>query len=183
MKANALLKHNIDTLLRGRGQTRKDLAQWCYRTESWISKIFQTDKREIPLKYLDRIADFFGLATYQLLQPGISPLTERRHGERRGGRDRRIGHAHRLMLGLGAALEGYRQPPAATGGKGTGPHAAAASPYAEELRRLSERYAADVSRLISRAESGRQTPGAGRDQPKAPPRRRAGRGRDDPKDS
>ena len=48
----------------------------------------------MPLKYLDRIADFFGIATYQLLQPGISPLTERRSGlDRRLGRDRRISHA------------------------------------------------------------------------------------------
>jgi DNA-binding Xre family transcriptional regulator len=91
MKANFLLKHNIDTLLKARGQHRKDLAQWCRRTEAWISKIFTDDKRGVPLKYLDRIADFFGIATYQLLQPGISGLTERRSRiERRTVRDRRV---------------------------------------------------------------------------------------------
>lgn len=98
MRANLLLKHNIDALLRARGQTRKDLAMWCHRTESWISKIFLNANREIPLKYLDRIADFFGLATYQLFAPGISPLTERRKGhERRNGKDRRIGQRGREL--------------------------------------------------------------------------------------
>lgn len=100
MKANALLKLNIDTILRARGQTRKDLAFWCRRSESWISKIFRSEKREIPIRYLDRISDFFGLATYQLFQPGISPLTERRKHERRSGRDRRIGHKQREVLQL-----------------------------------------------------------------------------------
>lgn len=94
MKASQLLKQNIDRLLRARGQTRKDLAMYCRRTESWISQIFTQEDRGIPLKYLDRIADFFGLATYQLFQPGISSLTERRTGrERRSGMDRRISRA------------------------------------------------------------------------------------------
>jgi len=86
------MKSNIDALLRARGQTRKDLAQWCRRTESWISKIMREDRREFPMQYFDRIADFFGIATYQLLQPGITPLTERRSKgtPRRSGKDRRI---------------------------------------------------------------------------------------------
>ena len=91
VKATYLLKHNIDMLLKARGQTRHDLAFWCRRTDPWLSKLFSDESRNIPLKYLDRIADFFGLATYQLFQPGISPLTERRTGrERRAGTDRRI---------------------------------------------------------------------------------------------
>jgi hypothetical protein len=91
MHANRLMKQNIDALLRARGQTRKDLAVWCRKTESWISKIMKEDRREFPMKYFDRIADFFGIATYQLLQPGISPLTERRSKlDRRVMRDRRI---------------------------------------------------------------------------------------------
>jgi hypothetical protein len=94
LKAPLLLKHNIDSLLRARGQTRKELAIWCRRTESWISQIFTESTRGIPLKYLDRIADFFGIATYQLFQPGISPLTERRSGfDRRKVRDRRLSAA------------------------------------------------------------------------------------------
>lgn len=42
-------------------------------------------------KYWDRIADFFGVETYQLLQPGVASLTERRKAERRNGRERRVG--------------------------------------------------------------------------------------------
>jgi hypothetical protein len=96
MKASALLKQNIDALLKARGQTQHDLAVWCRRSDGWLSKILADEPdikkaRGLPLKYLDRIADFFGLATYQLFQPGIGPLTERRSRvSRRSGRDRRI---------------------------------------------------------------------------------------------
>lgn len=99
MQATRLLKHNIETLLKARGQTQHDLAQWCRRTDAWLSKILSespenNQSRSVPLKYYDRIADFFGIATYQLFQPGISPLTERRGGrERRTGLDRRVSHA------------------------------------------------------------------------------------------
>lgn len=89
-RAHLVLKQNIDALLHARGQKRRELAMWCRRTESWLSQIFIDEDRNVPLKYLDRIADFFGLATYQLFQPGISPLTERRTGrDRRAGTDRR----------------------------------------------------------------------------------------------
>lgn len=93
MKSSYLFKHNVEALLRARGQTKHDLAQWCRRSDAWLSKILGKDDRNLPLKYLDRIADFFGLAAYQLFQPGITPLTERRRTERRSGRDRRIGAA------------------------------------------------------------------------------------------
>lgn len=93
MKAQFLLKQNIDTLLRARGQRRHDLAQWCHRTDAWLSQIFREDRRELPQKYLDHVADFFGIATYQLFQPGITPLTERRKADRRSGRDRRLSRA------------------------------------------------------------------------------------------
>ena len=95
MKASFLLRQNIKAILKARNQTAHDLAMWCRMDDSWISKILsdgpEDRARGIPLKHLDRIADFFGLATYQLFQPGISPLTERRKGQdRRGGQDRRI---------------------------------------------------------------------------------------------
>lgn len=97
MKAPALLKHNIDALLNKRGQSRRDLAMWVRQStdkdlvDAWISGIFTRPEREFQMKYLDRIADFFGVAVYQLFQPGISPLTERRSGrERRTGLDRRV---------------------------------------------------------------------------------------------
>lgn len=95
MKASFLLRQNIKAILKARGQTAHDLAAWCRMDDSWISKILsdgpEDRARGIPLKHLDRIADFFGLATYQLFQPGISPLTERRKGgDRRAGVERRI---------------------------------------------------------------------------------------------
>jgi hypothetical protein len=101
MKADSLLKQNVKALLRARRQSQHDLAQWCHRSDGWISKILgdedtaeERDDRGLPLKYLDRIADFFGVAAYQLFQPGISPLGERRKaGERRKVRDRRVRQA------------------------------------------------------------------------------------------
>lgn len=94
VQANRLLKANIDALLRARHQSRHDLAQWCRRTDAWLSKILSdspTDQaRGLPLKYLDRIADFFGLATYQLFQPGLGGVGERRRAERRSSKDRRV---------------------------------------------------------------------------------------------
>jgi transcriptional regulator with XRE-family HTH domain len=109
MQANALLKHNIDTLLQKRGEKRKDLAEYCYRTESWISKIFRSDTREIPLKYLDRIAGYFGLLPHELFRPGISALTERRLGiERRAVKERRIGHAQQKLRETQAEVERVR---------------------------------------------------------------------------
>lgn len=105
MKVVFLLKHNIDTLLKARGQTRHDLAVWCRRSDAWLSKILSesdanNQKRSVPLKYLDRIADFFGIATYQLLQPGISSLTERRQSaDRRSGQDRRVSRAFPAVNG------------------------------------------------------------------------------------
>ena len=103
MKVGVLLRHNIDTLLKARGQTRHDLAFSCGRSDAWLSKILSEkpsdQARGLPVKYLDKIADFFGIATYQLFQPGISPLTERRSGrERRTGRDRRVSNAQRDLL-------------------------------------------------------------------------------------
>ena len=97
MKAVSLLKHNIDTLLKARHQSRRDLAMWVRQSmdkkkiDPWISHIFAKADAEFQMKYLDRIADFFGVAVYQLFQPGIGPLTERRSGVgRRSGKDRRL---------------------------------------------------------------------------------------------
>jgi hypothetical protein len=90
MKAEQLLKANVDALLRARHQSRHDLAMWCRRSDAWLSKILGKDNRNVPLEYLDRIADFFGVAAYQLFQPGISLRFERRKGERRSMKDRRL---------------------------------------------------------------------------------------------
>ena len=92
MKAKAIFRENVLSLLQSRGQRPHDLAQWCRRSDSWLSKILGKDDRNLPIEYLDRIADFFGLRAYQLFQPGLSPLTERRKGDRRSGKDRRTHH-------------------------------------------------------------------------------------------
>lgn len=90
MRANDLMKHNIRALLKGRSQTQRDLAQWCRKSDAWIGKILKEERREFPMKYWDKIADFFGISVYQLIQPGISILTERRRGDRRSGQERRL---------------------------------------------------------------------------------------------
>lgn len=86
MKANLLLKQNIRTLLDRRREDQIALARWVRpgvkNPAPWLSQILSSQTREFQTRYLDRIADFFGIATYQLLQPGISPLTERRKGGR-----------------------------------------------------------------------------------------------------
>lgn len=99
VKSTRLLRHNIRVLLRARGLTQHDIAFAFNKSDAWIAKILsdksdaddpQKQKRDLPMKHLDALADFFGLSPYQLLQPGISPMTERRSPmDRRAGKDRR----------------------------------------------------------------------------------------------
>lgn len=104
-----MLAENIGALLKARGQKQKDLAGWCRHSEVWISAIL-AGKRVAHMKDLDRIADFFALATYQLFQPGISQVTERRsRKERRSGHDRRVGHAFRMMGETASDIEAARR--------------------------------------------------------------------------
>jgi hypothetical protein len=91
--ACALLKHNIETLLKARGQTRASLARACGCSRSWLDKAFSSPEREIPSKYYDVIANYFGISVYQLFSLGIDPLTERRSHTRRRGHERRISAA------------------------------------------------------------------------------------------
>lgn len=104
LRALYLLRQNISGLLSARRETQAELAFALGHGKSWINKFLNGD-REVQLKDLDRIADFFGIATYQLFQPGITPLTERRHQkDRRSGHDRRVGHSHRLMAEVAATM-------------------------------------------------------------------------------
>lgn len=118
MRADRLLVENIQHLLRKRGHRQKELAEWCGHTETWLSSIFRGE-RQFRITDFDRIADFFGIATYQLFQPGIAPITERRkpNSDRRSGEDRRVSKAHRTMLELRDAIDEARprrpRPPAA----------------------------------------------------------------------
>lgn len=92
MHAISLLRQNISAILVARRESQTALARWLGKDRSWINK-FLNGHREVQLKDLDRIADFFGIEAYQLFQPGISHLTERRKkSDRRSGLDRRQGH-------------------------------------------------------------------------------------------
>jgi len=169
-RLNQLVKENIDACLQRRRQTRKDLAFACGNTESWISKIFRNPTKELPVRYWDRIADFLGLDTYQLLLPGISHLTERRSGsERRAGQDRRIGQAARHMRMVGLEIDTHHPR------RSLSVHT---SPYAEALDRLNAEHARKISLLLSQIESGRQVTGARGTLPASPERRRKPRGSD-----
>jgi transcriptional regulator with XRE-family HTH domain len=90
LKARVLLVQNIRALLAARGVDDKALAMYCGHRPAWLSKIL-ADERGMNLHDMDKVADFFGLAVSQLLQHGISPLTERRRRERRRGTERRQG--------------------------------------------------------------------------------------------
>lgn len=175
IKVARLLAENVTALLKARGQSQHDLAHWCRKTDVWVSQ-FLHGKRLWQLDDLDRIADFFGLATYQLLQPGISPLTERRVGDRRSGRERRIGHQLREVQALAAAARinvgGTTIP---SGGRSHGAHIAS-SPVAAALIKLTADYERRVHQLISQAELGGQTPAPRPSRAKPRPRGRASGG-------
>lgn len=108
LRALFIIRTNISGLLHQRNESQKDLAGWLSKDKSWMNK-FLNGTREIQLKDLDRIADFFGLATYQLFQPGVVPGSERRSGrERRSGADRRVSHAHRNMISVASEINRLR---------------------------------------------------------------------------
>lgn len=98
MKSVYILQLNIRALLAARKETEAQLAVHLgFKHRSSLNKFLNNEWNGFQMWRLDRLADFFGLATYQLFQPGISPLTERRHGrDRRSGLERRVGHASRL---------------------------------------------------------------------------------------
>lgn len=108
LKATYLFIGNVKELIEKRHHTQKELADWCRHSEVWISKILKGE-REAQMKDLDRIADFFGLATYQLFQPGVTAVTERRRGpDRRSGKDRRVSNAVRVMREVEAEIDRAR---------------------------------------------------------------------------
>lgn len=111
LKAVYVLRANLGALMIARKVSQRELAQWCGHEKSWVNKILN-GTRELLVKDLDRISEFFGLATYQLFQPGISSLTERRSGfERRVGKDRRISQQQRTALAVGSHLAEVRARP------------------------------------------------------------------------
>jgi hypothetical protein len=110
MKAARLLAENVTALLTAQHHKQTDLAHWCRRSDVWVSQ-FLRGERNWQLGDLDRVADFFHIATYQLFQPGIAHTTDRRSGvDRRVGGERRIGQTQRVMLGLAAEIDAHRPP-------------------------------------------------------------------------
>lgn len=83
-----VFRENVAALLKARHEDGASLAFWCRHDKSWMSKIL-TGERVAKMGDIDAIADFFGLSPYQLFQPGISLMTERRVAERRSGKERR----------------------------------------------------------------------------------------------
>jgi transcriptional regulator with XRE-family HTH domain len=95
-KALVRLRLNVDSLLLHRKQKKADLAMAMRIDPSTLTK-FLNGTREIQFHHLDGMAGFFGMSAYQLFQPGISPLLERRSvKDRRMGIDRRQAHRDRL---------------------------------------------------------------------------------------
>jgi transcriptional regulator with XRE-family HTH domain len=108
LRAVNQLRQNVLELLRVRHEDQKTLAFHMGIDKSTINK-FLKGTREVQLADLDSMADFFGIATYQLFQPGISRLTERRSGrDRRSARERRIGHTQRVMLAVAGEIDRVR---------------------------------------------------------------------------
>lgn len=173
LRALHLIRANISALLTARRQSQTELAFWMRKGKSWINK-FLNGTREIQLKDLDRIADFFGIATYQLFQPGISPLTERRKGyDRRSGSDRRVGHTHRQLRGETEKAHPQR-------GKDS-PHEAATGRKAAALHSLIVDFTARADRLLAEEDARGQAAQTRSALAKTRPRRRASGGSDAPK--
>jgi hypothetical protein len=174
MKAYRLLKENIDALLRRDHLDRKDLAQWCRKSESWISKIYKEDRRSFSTKDLDRIADLFGYEAYQLFQPGIGSVDRRSGLDRRTKQERRITPAERVMLATAKEIDSHHPRR-----KGV-PHVAivASSPIRAALEKLSDEYRRRALALLSQAESGGQTAAPRKALPARRQSRRSARGSD-----
>jgi len=179
LRAVNQLRENIRTLLFRRKEEQKALAFAASIDPSTLSK-FLKGEREIQLANLDAVADFFGIATYQLFQPGISSLTERRSGsDRRSGAERRIGHTTRVMLSTAAEIEAHRPHRKASS------HVvvAASSPRMDALAQAAAEYAKRIDAIISRfPDTGDETPTPRKKVAGTHPRDRVARGSDAEKD-
>lgn len=173
MHAKYLLKENIKALLRARKEDASTLASWLNHDKSWINKILN-GHREMQIEDFDRVSDFFGIATYQLFQPGISTLTERRiSGDRRSGRDRRIGHAHRTMRAVAVDIDGARP---------KGRDGEQRDRINERVKRLTAEYEQKLSALLAEDVTRRQAAMDRDALTTAPARHRAGSGSHHPPD-
>lgn len=146
MQATRLLAENIAALLKRRGYSQADLAQWCRHSAVWVSQ-FLAGKRNVKVRDLDRMADLLGVPVFQLFQPGISSRTERRAGvDRRQGTERRVTHHARMAAELESRLHPLRKEPI---------HGSS-SP----VRQLVAEFEARLNRVVSQAESRGQATAA-----------------------
>jgi transcriptional regulator with XRE-family HTH domain len=100
------IRENVKHLLKARGIDQKDLAFAIHKHPTTINK-FLKGTREVQLGDLDAMADVLGVDVYQLFQPGLSSVTERRHHERRVGLERRVGPTKRQMLDVAAEIAAH----------------------------------------------------------------------------
>lgn len=162
MKASRMLVENVSALLKRNSLSQHDLAQWCRRSDVWVSQFF-TGKRGWKIDDLTRVADLFGLEPYQLFMPGIVETTERRSGrDRRSDKDRRQIPAQRAMLRASQEIDAHRPP------RKEPNYAAARS----SIRQLAAKFEQDAQQIL--AELSEDTRGqaarSGTPVPKASPR-------------
>lgn len=168
VKASQLLAENVSALLKLKGLSQHDLAAWCRKSDPWVSQ-FLKGIRNWVIADLDRVADLLGVAVYQLLQPGISRTAERRHGERRRGRERRISAAQRIMIETATEIERVRPV------SGTRAHVEAAQ-APDPIQRIIDKAVQEVRRTLVEtrdpplAHAGRQTAVARQSKTAARPR-------------
>jgi len=110
LKALHILRSNVRGLLLKRKESEALLATCLgFKHRSSLNKFLNSERAGFQMWRLDRLAAFFGLPVYQLFQPGITPLTERREGkDRRSGHDRRVGHAHRAAAAVAHEITARR---------------------------------------------------------------------------
>lgn len=161
LRAVNVLRENVRALMAQRQLNQKAVAFALSRHPTWINK-FLLGHRMISVTDLDKLADLLGVATYQLFQPGVSKMTERRRGDRRLGPERRVSHETRLARDL---EERMRPLPKES------PHVTAAA-----LRRVLDEFDRGVRALFSETDPRGQTPAPRRDQSGRRPRRRAAGG-------
>ena len=165
LKGLYVLRQNVRWLLTDRKESEATLAQWLgFKHRSSLNKFLNNERAGFQMARLDRLGAFFGLPVYQLFQPGISRLTERRTRERRTGHERRIGHTPRVMLGL-AALAPYRPSEPLVG---EARHGVPSPDVAAEALRLTREYEGKLSALLQTPDVGRQAPAARKRLPKPP---------------
>lgn len=166
LKALYILRQNVRALLMARKESEAALATVLgFKHRSSLNKFLNNERSGFQMSRLDRLAAFFGLPIYQLFQPGISALTERRrHGERRTGRERRQGHAHRV-LSLRHDSDLYRNP----GSPEASTYAGRTESPDEEIIRITREYNQRIATLLSlKTHAGEQAPAPRKRLPRPP---------------